>query len=473
METTPQVYRHQTRLFLCCPILLGLAATAAADPLPLSKEEQAKVDHAIDRAVSYLKRTQMKEGDWPKYFKNEYLVGQCALPAYALLEAGVAANDPVIQKAADFLRPKVLKTPRTYELSLAVLFFDRLGDPKDKNLIQSLALRLIAGQYYTGGWSYLCPKLSDEQEGVLLRLLVQMATKMKEGRSCAEAIKDLNIPRDLKRLAVFQNADKLTWQERSAPADLKTTSSLPLVGMTDNSNTQFAMLALWAAQRHGVSAESSFHLVMERFNRSQIAGGWGYFFGSPPPSPSLKPTQRRNPSMICVGLLGLAIGQGMKLAMPKETLPGGGDIRVATAFAILYEEIGVPRGQMTTPAPLNDYYFLWSVERVGILYRLPTIGDKDWYRWGAEILVTNQTRDGGWPLEMGNLSLGRPTTYGRTLNTAFALLFLTHSNPMKDLVPKLPFTGKELNQGIARLQQGENSLRQSPTAPSQSNNPKP
>ena len=66
---------------------------------------------------------------------------KAALPAYALLEAGVPANDPVIQKAVEYLRPKVITTDFTYEISLAILFFDRLNDPRDKKLIQTLALR--------------------------------------------------------------------------------------------------------------------------------------------------------------------------------------------------------------------------------------------------------------------------------------------------------------------------------------------
>jgi hypothetical protein len=139
--------------------LLGLAllllcvSSAVADPKPLTKEEQAKVDQAIDKAVAKLKRFQTRQGDWPRHktWMTRYLVGQCALPAYALLESGVPADDPVIQKAAAFIRPKLRRLDETYELSLALLFFDRLGDAKDKKLIQTLALRLIAGQQRAGG----------------------------------------------------------------------------------------------------------------------------------------------------------------------------------------------------------------------------------------------------------------------------------------------------------------------------------
>ena len=32
-----------------------------------------------------------------------------------------------------------------------------------------------------------------------------------------------------------------------------------------------------------------------------------------------------------------------------------------------------------------------------MLFNLPDIGGKDWYRWGAEGLITNQKKDGWWP----------------------------------------------------------------------------
>ena len=46
---------------------------------------------------------------------------------------------------------------KTYELALAVLILDRLAQPRDGELIRTLALRLIAGQTAAGGWSYTCP----------------------------------------------------------------------------------------------------------------------------------------------------------------------------------------------------------------------------------------------------------------------------------------------------------------------------
>jgi len=45
---------------------------------------------------------------------------------------------------------------------------------------------------------------------------------------------------------------------------------------------------------------------------------------------------------------------------------------------------------------MENLYFLWSVERVAVLYDLKTIGGKDWYGWGAQILLANQRGAGNW-----------------------------------------------------------------------------
>jgi len=93
---------------------------------------------------------------------------------------------------------------------------------------------------------------------------------------------------------------------------------------------------------------------------------------------------------------------------------------------------------------MQNLYFLWSLERVAVLYNLPTIGDKDWYRWGAQVLVGNQGNKGNWTNGgyVGSTSI---------IDTCMALLFLKRANLVKDLTAKLPFTGAELNNDIMRI----------------------
>ena len=63
-----------------------------------------------------------------------------------LLECGVAPNNPGIQNAAAYVRAWALKVDTTYEIALSILFLDKLGEAKDRDIIHKLALRLIAGR---------------------------------------------------------------------------------------------------------------------------------------------------------------------------------------------------------------------------------------------------------------------------------------------------------------------------------------
>ena len=123
---------------------LFAAGPARAERLPLPPGEQAEVNRAIDRGVDFLKLTQFPGGSWSA--DGKHAAGYAALPGLTLLECGVPRDDPAVKQAAAFVRRAAPAMDHTYELALSILFLDRLGDPKDQKLIQTLALRLIAGQ---------------------------------------------------------------------------------------------------------------------------------------------------------------------------------------------------------------------------------------------------------------------------------------------------------------------------------------
>src|SRR5262249_14887129 len=97
-----------------------------------------------------------------------------ALAGLTLLECGVSPLDEPVLKAGIVIRQAAPKITSTYELSLAILFLDRLGDPGDRPLIQGLALRLIAGQCHTGGWGYSCPEITVQDNRDLIRVLREL-----------------------------------------------------------------------------------------------------------------------------------------------------------------------------------------------------------------------------------------------------------------------------------------------------------
>src|SRR5262249_25707980 len=124
---------------------------------------------AIDRGVAFLTKLQGRDGSWPLSNlgvagRPYYETGAAALAGLTLLECGIPADDRGIQQAAAAVRKASSGMNVTYPLALAILFFDRLGDPDDVPLIQALSVRLLAGQRLAGGWTYDCPLVGGDAE---------------------------------------------------------------------------------------------------------------------------------------------------------------------------------------------------------------------------------------------------------------------------------------------------------------------
>jgi hypothetical protein len=136
------------------------------------------------------------------------------------------------------------------------------------------------------------------------------------------------------------------------------------------------------------------------------------------------------PQMTCVGLLGLALGHGALLGDSRERKGAkiADDPAIKRGLDALSKEVGTPTPGATIPNA--NLYYLWSLERVAMLYNLETINGKDWYGWGANHLLASQQRSGAW--EKGNYPGSSPA-----LDTSFALLFLHRSNLVQDLTDQL------------------------------------
>ena len=399
---------------------------------------QAHIDKAIDRGVEYLRKTYRGENELWGGGEGGYVVGYASFAGLALLECKVPAKDPLIQQAATAVRASAGKLTHTYQASLAVLFLDKLGDPQDDALIRGLGLRILSGQKSTGAWLYTFEELSVQgmtaYHGYLRehfpwskavpRPKNAHVVAMPDGQDGDKDAKKKGakpLPIDLSNLPA--DTGGISWQANISQGPGK---FMPLGG--DNSNTQFALLALWAARRHDVPAECPILLSYQRFRSTQNPdGGWAYKteagFGG-------KPEKHSTHTMTCAGLLGLALGPG---ALPPGSNVGDKEKiqqPVSAGLTSLGAHIGSPGPAGAKPA-MENMYFLWSVERVGVLFDLKSIGGKDWYAWGAQMLVANQDpRDGHWH---GAPYMGQSDH----LDTCFALLFLKRANLVADLTETL------------------------------------
>src|SRR5262245_51641109 len=121
-------------------LVFGLLTTAvlAVASAPVRAVEDEAVKGAIDRGVTALRRMQGANGTWP-----HDQIGATALAGLTLLECGAKPDDKAVSRAADAVRQKSIALTHTYSIALSILFLDRLGDPDDVPLIESLMVRLL------------------------------------------------------------------------------------------------------------------------------------------------------------------------------------------------------------------------------------------------------------------------------------------------------------------------------------------
>lgn len=188
----------------------------------------------------------------------------------------------------------------------------------------------------------------------------------------------------------------------------------------DNSNTQFAILALGVARARGVEVPAEpFALCAAFLEATQNEdGGWGY---------SDKERSRSYGSMTAGGAMALAFCRARAAGVAVPDAKVAKDVRITRALHWLGERFAPGANADAAKAfgkkaknrtdSFWRHYWLWSVERAGAVTGLPQLGAHDWYAEGATWLLAAQREDdGAWM---------NPET--RLRATCFALLFLRRS----------------------------------------------
>jgi hypothetical protein len=392
---------------------------------PLSLTLPERVNRAIDRGVAYLLARHPRHDQYRRHL---------GLLGLTLLECGVPADDPSVQEIAGWIRSRERDLAQTYELTLAILFLDRLGDPRDDTLIRIFGQQLLSGQLDCGSWTYSC--LTNDRPSVASNA----ANASKRGP--ARMANGLPI---IPPMPAWPN-------DRSGhgrPARQR------IIYRGDNSNTQFAILGLWVAQRHGLPAQSALLANEQYFRATQLSdGSWAY-------NPN---GHNWRDSNTCAGLMSLAMrygvisGQGRDIRQQQKIHIRDAAINQALRHLAQSLDKITPAGNRIAGVDARDaLYFLWSLERMAVIYDLRIIGKREWYPWAAEMLVEMQRPDGQWP-------------GSDPVETCFALLILKRSNLAKDLQlavneppsrPKPAVSGPTILQGLDALL-GQTSKSQSP-----------
>lgn len=369
-------------LCLFCTIILLIPCTARTFEDNESLKE--KVKPSIEAGVEYLKSVQLATGVWV-YQGNQgnlndpHTVGATALVAIALMECGVSPKDRQIQAAYKVVKQAATNPALTSTYTISLCVIFLDRVNRDN------------------------PKNHKD-----VGLIKTLATKLAQGQSAATGGWSYTVPSD----------------------------------GSDNSNTQFAVVALWVARKYNARPGGVMDAALSRAehkfrNSQQQDGGWGY------DTSMAQVGGHSTGSMTCAGILGIALHAGAK-RQSQTSFRGDGtggtgdvvqsldsDIQVVKARKYLVEALktivqygGDSVGSHTPP------YFFWSLERVATLYKWRKLDGVDWFELGAKFLMSKQQRRGNW--YFGSEDTG--------VDTAFSLLFLAKSNLLGTL-QETGFTG--------------------------------
>ena len=320
------------------------------------------VKMAIEGAVDFLKSKQRSQGDWAEY--PGYEPGTTSLCVLALVTAGCDKNDPTVAKALKYLSGfTALKQDQTYSVSLQTMVFC-LADPETyRDAIEKNVAWLVERQMKT------------------------------------------------------QNEHRGGWTYVGNKQDSE---------RADNSNSQFALLALYEAELVGVNVDDSvWNSAQDYWQRMQNDdGSWGYRASML--NPDGYPSGYGTGSMTCAGIAALAICSGVREAARAkaegDNVKCCQDVEDETALRISRGLNWLGKHFSVQTNPGSDYYFfyyLYGLERVGRLTANRFVGKSDWYREGAEVLLRRK----GALSQFWNAQ--KEFARNNCVSTSFALLFLS------------------------------------------------
>ncbi len=371
------------------------------------KVDQADVDAAIKKGAEFLKS---RGGG----FSDSFL--QSELVVLTLLHADVPVNEAPLEEGIKWVKgldvEKLGFRDKVYRIGIASMALWSLSAQTNQEKLAQFAYFLVANQGEQGEWDYgvnveLPKELKPPDEpGAIVSGgeggTVKLPPKKPGGGSQVQK----RIPINPKRIGTDH----------------------------DYSNMQYALLGLRACAEAGcVIPEKTWKDALKNLEAGQFPeGAWGYAWLMPAnmaPGTTLTHGDKPYGSMTCSGLCGTIICRHFLKEDWKK------DKKVAKAKEWIGKNFSVeehPKYDQTGGIPMAGgkkqfyYYYLYSLERAGMLADTEVFGGHDWYNEGAKVLLAQQQADGSWPddeMKNGNID-----------DTCFAILFLRRAT--QPIVPK-------------------------------------
>jgi hypothetical protein len=414
-------------------IVLSLQSSFAA------AQSEQEIEQSRLKGVEYLKTSQEKDGSWE--FEG-HQAGITALCSMALIENGVSVSDPIITRAQSFVRAQAPELTNTYDLALTILFLSRVGDRDDRSIIREMAARLIAGQNEEGGWSYTCPKASVS---ILSDTKPPTLQKGTGDTSCTQfAVLGLwissrwnvNIDPSMEQVALrfidtqaYDGGWQYNFWDEKTPGSAESMTFAGLFCLSVAKAARIRESQTGKPARKSPSAPKKEPKVAEKKadkkKEKPKPAGAGPLAG---PLAQKGPLAGGGPlakGPLAGGAPGASPGtpQGKPEREPhieaREAFERAAVLKDNATFAKGLEKAGAFAAGIHPGSPK---YFLWSVERLGVILGVEQFGATDWFKQGAQSLISSQQADGSWNGSWGN-----------KCDTAFGVLFLRKANLGSDI----------------------------------------
>ena len=462
-------------------LALALGHAAGEDLQAFNKSRLA----AIEKGVEWLKKAQAEDGSWefdkakPLGVGIQMKLGCTALSALALLKSGVASDDPAIEKAFDYLC-KAKGPDWVYAAGCILLAIEARyhwepppanvdgapttrakNDPKagprkphnitprELELAEQCKDFLVNEQTPGGSWTYPLRGKADLKGDAKADSSHPQYALL--GLDAAERL-GLKVPRETyeKALGFF-----ISHQEKEGPevpsfpvpgADLsfKDLSKIEkeLREKIQKIENDFKNKKPGETNGSGHTEDDEMRTVEREAGRKALkttqrfpmfARGWCYAY---PPAEVQGWKSVVDGSMTASALVSIFVVKAHLDGAPEfEKQRPATDKALRDGCAWLAQHYTVKANPAEGDKKcLNHYYYMYGLERAGILGLVPAFGEHDWYLDGCTMFIEAEKTDGSW-------DAGAIGTAGPVPDTCFALLFLCRGTTPFVKIPTRTATG--------------------------------
>jgi hypothetical protein len=383
-------------LAFCLALFLPAFAQDAKGGFKINPEvNQVKVEQAIARGINFLKTS-----DSP--VEASVAGDSDELKLLTFVHGGLPENDPAYQALLTKCLDRRLE--KTYKVSLLAMALEEIDRVKYQDKIAQCGQFLLDNIKKNGGFSYGEPTQAAPGAGEPVKKSIASGNKPPPVINPDVKIK----PDVVKKITLKKTRDGVDLQR------------------SDNSNSQYGALGIRACHDAGIVFPKDTIEQCRKYwvdtQRTELktkgvasggkqAFGWCYAEGDP--------CGKNGPAYgsMTAGAVGA-------LCIYNHILGKNWKNDRAVIDGMAWLDVNYSVTQNIGPceiAPVEDgwlYYYLYALERAGLLYDTTFIGKHDWYLDGYKVLLSSQKGDGSWD---------KSHFIKPTWDTCFAILFLKRS----------------------------------------------